>query len=191
MESILAHPPLMSISDERAAAVAARLKRDVGVHRAAQTLADAMACRVGETPRGLSTMLRAEADWYRQTARNLIEIYETCTGITPENAVETRRREEDARKAEAAVQNRVAIERQLAAVAAAERGHELGPWHADGPELGKGIERASCARCRRVAVVDINLDPPRAGLALTTGCLTRPDAFLSQQPDAAREGGGQ
>jgi hypothetical protein len=174
----------------------AEMKREVGIARMAQVLADAMAVRAGELPRGLSGIPSDEREWYRGTVRSLVEIYESVIG-TAAAVLEARQREEEARRAAAAVESRLRIEQQYAAVEAQERGHDMTPWHCSGEELGKGIARASCRRCRRIAVVDIQQQPPRAGLALTTGCLAeadrrdaqiatrrRPDAFLADQHEA-------
>jgi hypothetical protein len=186
--AIVAQTHSMS-DDARAADLAARLKRDVGISRGARVLAEALAVRLGMTPAAFSSLPADERDWCRRTVRSLIEIYEQVTGITPANVDEVRAKDDEAKRAAVAVQNRLDIERSVAAVRASERGHELGPWQGE----GAGVARASCVHCRRVAVVDIHQQPPHAGLALTSGCLSeaerrRPDAFLSAQPNAAREG---
>ena len=55
----------------------ARLKREHGLHRAAQTLADAVRCQRGERPMPLSQMALHEREWFKQTARQLVEMFET------------------------------------------------------------------------------------------------------------------
>lgn len=152
----------------------ARLKRGHGMHRAAQVLADASRCRAGLPPQPLALLEADEREWFKQAARNCIEIFETVTIDREPDAVQARRQTRQEQLA-VALENRLAIERSTAAVRAAERGHELGPWHCDGPDIGRGIERALCLRCKRLAGINVGDDPVLSGPALTEGCLTAAD----------------
>jgi hypothetical protein len=143
--------------------------------RAAQLLADATLVRRGEPPRGLSTMTVDEREWFKQAARQIVELFELLTSDAPPLAqvqAEARAREESRLRAETARDRRLAIERQRGAVVAAERGHDIRPWFAHGEELGQGREQACCHRCRRLAFIDLAKDPALSGPALTEGCLT-------------------
>lgn len=152
-----------------------RLQRDVAFHQAAQTLANAVLVRRGDRPRPLTAMDPHEREWFKQTSRQLIEIFEQqTTGKAPDH--EIRDAEEQQRQArqrdDAAREHRLAIERSRARLAAGDRGHELGVWHAAGPELGSGVEHAECYACRRGVTLDLHLTPAARGAALTEGCLT-------------------
>lgn len=151
---------------ERAVDVAARLKRDVAFHRAAQVLADAIACRAGEAPRNLSAMPPLEREWFKQISRQLIETFETLTAAREPDAVVEQRTREVEKKATAETQ-RMDIARGRARVAAIERGHDLGSWS---PSV-TGV-MASCTRCSRTAFVNLSTDPVAiAGPAIEEGCL--------------------
>ncbi len=144
------------------------LRRAVALHRAAQVLADADHCRDGLSPVPLNRLKPADRAWYLQAARNVIEIFELQTsGREPASVIDQRSRAEI--QLARAIDSRIAIERSTAAVAASERGHELGAWGA-GPL--PGIENARCTRCNRVAVITLGNDPVLSGSALSEGCLT-------------------
>lgn len=76
---------------------------------------------------------------------------------------------------------------EVAAVIAAQQGHELGRWRETNAE---DVEVAYCRHCWRAAVVDVLRDPHLAGPALSERCAPRrPDAFLSNQHEADLRGG--
>lgn len=69
--------------------------------------------------------------------------------------------------------------RDAAGVIATEKGHQLGTWRSAGYTE---IETAHCAKCWRVAVIEVDRDPHLAGPALSERCAPRrPDAFLANQ----------
>lgn len=159
-------PPQTDISD--------LLKRDIGLHRAAQTLADAMRCRDGLRPVPLRNVEPRDREWYRQTARNLIEIFETVTTERePDGAREQREMQAVTEVREQG--NRLAEARARASAAAGQRGHQLGPWHCPGTELGQGRERAQCQTCGRTVFIDIFTAPLYSGMAVVAGCLVAAD----------------
>jgi isoaspartyl peptidase/L-asparaginase-like protein (Ntn-hydrolase superfamily) len=69
---ILEHP---SSPVNPAADIIEHSKHVVGLHYAAQTLANADRCRRGLSPLPMPQLPEEEAVWYRQAARNLIEMY--------------------------------------------------------------------------------------------------------------------
>lgn len=154
--------------------LADRLKRDIGLHRAAQTLADAARCHQGLRPVPLRDLDPRDREWYRQTARNLIEIFETVTmEREPDAAREQREMQEVTELREQ--QGRLAEARARAGAAARQRGHQLGPWHCPGIELGQGRERAECQTCGRTVFIDIFTAPLYSGMAVVAGCLVAAD----------------
>lgn len=158
------------------------LKRDIGLHKAAQTLADATRCRSGLEPLPLSQLNSHDRVWFRQTARNLIEIFETLTNPERERDAERERRERTEQRGEweaanataaaagrrrSALASAFATARSRALDAASGRGHELGAWRADESE-----DFADCRRCgRRVALMFNGDDIVARGAALSEGCL--------------------
>lgn len=168
--------------------LATRLRRDVAIHRGAQLLADAVLCQRGEKPRLLSLLLPAEAEWFKQTARNVIETFEReTTGVDPAAERDAAARALlEAERQRVAVRGRIDEARQRACVATQERGHDVGTWRALSDK--DGHEAAYCQRCNRQVQIDI--DPLIiAGPAVHEGCLTsageaRPDAFLANQQPA-------
>lgn len=147
-----------------------RLKRDIGLHRAAQTLADATRCQLGLRPLPLSQLDARDREWFRQTARNLIEIFETVTTEREPDAVRERREMQEVDEARV-LESRLAVARSRARSAARERGHVLGAWQCAGQELGAGHERAECRTCGRTVFIDVNASPCVSGMALIAGCL--------------------
>lgn len=173
MPSVTHDLPVNSMTDQ-AVDVVARLKarkRDVAFHRAAQLLADATLCRRGQRPTGLVQMDPDEREWFKQAARNVIEIFEQLT-TDRERDVVVEARAREAERQRTAEESRLAIERSRARVGAAERGHDLGSWHCAGTELGRGKEQADCVRCGRTAFIDLSRDRVLSGPALITGCLS-------------------
>lgn len=167
MNSVRGSSPPVNSMTEQAVDVAARLKRDVAFHRAAQVLADAIACRAGEAPRNLSTMPPLEREWFKQTARQAIETFETLTADREPDAVVEQRTREAAKQATAR-ESRISMDRSRARVSAMERGHDLGPWS---PSVTG--EMASCVRCSRTVFINLALEPAAiAGPGVTEGCLT-------------------
>lgn len=152
-----------------------RIQRDVAFHRCAQVLADASLVRDGERPRGLSSMSPIEREWFKQTSRQLIELFEEMTTGKKSDADlrdAEQRQQFEADRQRNAYEHRIAIERSRAAVQAQERGHELGPWHATSDDDVLGAERAVCTACGREVRIDTKAEPALTGAALTTGCLT-------------------
>jgi hypothetical protein len=188
MRSVTHDPPRTSMSDQPTD-LTARLKRDVGLHRAAQTLADAWRCREQLRPVPLNQLEPEAREWFKQTARHLIELFEVVTADREPESEREAREIAIVRMAHVR-ERRMVMERALADGIAADRGHDLNPWapvSADGT-----IERAACSRCARIATIDIRQDPTCvSGPAVTEGCLfaavARPDAFLAGRPDSARE----
>ncbi len=144
------------------------IRRQVAMHCAAQVLADADHCRDGLSPVPLSRLKPADREWYRQAARNVIEIFEQLTINREPDAVAAQRSRAEVQTAQA-TDSRLQIERSRAAVAAADRGHELSAWQ---PGPLPGIEAARCFRCNRAVVISLQEDPVLSGSALTEGCLT-------------------
>jgi hypothetical protein len=184
MRSVPHDPPSMT---HQPTDLPTRVKREIGLHRAAQTLADAYRCREQLRPVPLNQLEPEAREWFKQTARNLIEIFEVVTTEREPDA--EREAREIALVGQAhARQRRLGIERALAGVMASERGHDLNPW---APVSADGlIERAACSRCTRIATIDIRGDHTQtSGPAITEGCLARlrPDAFLAERPDLRRE----
>lgn len=155
--------PVKSMSDERAINVAARLKRDVAIHRAAQTLADAIACRAGETPRGLSVLPADDRDWFKATTKSLIDLYESMLGIEP---IATTAPAPQG-PAIPAVTNRALILRQQGRDSANERGHDMGTYR----PYAEGIEWSVCKACGRSVLIDLSATPSISGSAINEGCL--------------------
>lgn len=147
-----------------------RLKRDHAFHRAAKVLADADLLRRGERPLQLNQMRPNERAWYEQTARHLVEIFEAITlDKQPDAAIDAELLKEQAIVAQRqrAQEDKRAMDRSRARVAALERGHELGLWR----PLGAG-ESALCVRCERAVFLTSSEDPARiTGDALLEGCL--------------------
>lgn len=154
--------------------LAPRLRRDYAIHRAAQLLADAVRVRAAEPALPLTLLPPEVRDWYKATARTLIEVFETMTTGREPDAVQAQREVEAAKFAQS-LESRLAIERSTARVRAIARGHDLGPWSAAGPELQRGVEQAHCRRCVRAARIALGDDPVLSGLALTDGCLVAAD----------------
>jgi hypothetical protein len=152
------------------------LRRRVAMHRAAQLLADAVRCHTGQRPQPLASLQPPDAEWYRQTARNLIEIFETeTTGREPDAVVDARVADAQAQAARhaRALESRLSQERSRARIAAADRGHDLTAF-APFSSL-EGEERAACRRCGRIVEIKLGSDPVIAGSGLTDGCLTSVD----------------
>jgi hypothetical protein len=168
--------------------LATRLRRDVAIYRGAQLLADAVLCQRGESPRLLSLMPPAHAEWFKQTARNVIEAFEReTTGVDAAAERDAAARAVlEAERQRVAVRNQIELARMRAVLAAQERGHTIGTWRAISDR--DGHEAAYCQRCTRQVQIDI--DPLIiAGPAVHEGCLTsaveaRPDAFLANQQPA-------
>lgn len=173
MKSVEASPPPVN-SMTHVPIDLARLKRQHGLHRAAQTLADATLCQRGERPLSLSQMHPDEREWFKQTARHLIEVYELVTQPEREpDSIREKREVEERRLAQSAAQ-RQDIARGRARVASIERGHDLGSWRAYGDhgQLGATGVLASCTRCSRTVFVNLSTDPVGiAGPAIEEGCL--------------------
>ena len=149
------------------------LRRRVAMHRAAQLLADAVRCHSGQRPQPLNSMLAPEAEWYRQTARNLIEIFETeTTGRELDAVVDARvaSAQAQASRHARALESRLSLERSRARLAASDRGHDLTAF-APFSSL-EGQERAACRRCGRIVEIALGLEPVLSGAGLTDGCLT-------------------
>lgn len=146
------------------------LKRDIAMHRAAQILADATRCQHGLRPMPLSQLDRLDREWFKQTARNLIEIFET---ITTERERDADREQRERRSIDAArrMENQLYLARAWGVNAARALGHDPGPWTCHGPELGQGRERAQCRTCGRTVFINISSDPPFSGMAVVAGCI--------------------
>lgn len=150
--------------------LAERLQRDIAMHRAAQTLADATRCRQGLRPLPLTELDRHDCAWFKQTARHLIEIFET---ITTEREPDSQRELRERRSVEAArrLENRLHEARARGAAAAHRRGHDMGPWSCPDPERAPGHERAQCQTCGRTVFINIASDPVFSGMAVVAGCM--------------------
>src|SRR6185436_7070796 len=85
------------------------LRREVAMHRAAQVLADADHCRDGLSPVPLNRLKPADREWFKQAARNVIEIFEHLTIGREADAVAAARTRTEAQAARA-VESRIAIE---------------------------------------------------------------------------------
>lgn len=147
-----------------------RLKRDIGMHRAAQVLADATRCQTGQAPLPLSQLDPRDREWFRQAARNIIEIFETVTSEREPDAVREQREMEvvtDHRD----VMQQVAAAEHRARHNAARRGHVLDLWEQSPSPLSPTRTRARCKNCGRTVFVDITCDPPYTGMAIISGCL--------------------
>lgn len=150
-----------------------RLKRDHAFHRAAQLLADAFRCREGLAPLPLVQMDPDERAFFKQAARNAIEVFELIAEKRSPDAEQAKAEAvagDQARRLEEALANRLAIERSRARFIATERGHDLTMWAPSGSVEGE--EQACCKRCTRDAHISIGADPVLSGSALTEGCLT-------------------
>jgi hypothetical protein len=144
------------------------LRRSVAMHRAAQVLADATLCRRGDPPLPLNRMDPHEREWFKQAAKNVIEIYEhLTTGRESDDVADATSRAEQ--KLASAIRERLSQERSRARLAAAERGHDLSAW---APQALPGIEASRCRRCSRAVVITLGNDPVLSGSALAEGCLT-------------------
>lgn len=151
----------------------ARLKRDLGMHRAAQVLADASRCRAGLSALPLTQLDADEREWFKQAARNCIEIFETVTIDREPDAVRAQRDTDAERRSSRlaqALESRLSIERSEGRVAASDRGHDLTSWQPTG--RGEGNEVAHCRRCSRSVAITLGSEPVLSGSALTEGCLT-------------------
>ena len=143
------------------------LRRSVAMHRAAQVLADATRCRRGDPPAPLNRLDPHEREWFKQAARNVIEIYEhLTTGRDSDDVADATHRQEQ--KLATAIRERLSQERSRARLAAAERGHDLSAW---APQALPGIEASRCRRCARAVVITLGNDPVLSGSALSEGCL--------------------
>lgn len=161
-------PFAVSVNDMTTTELQRLTNRSIGFYRAAQILADACMCRAGLQPESLKTMDRAEAIWFKQTAQQLIHIFEEITvGKQPVPEQEPRLGPHPREEA-------INQERQRAQLAAAERGHELSTW---GPVVMGPIydESASCVRCGRHVTIVVQDGPPLSltheGPALDEGCI--------------------
>jgi len=147
-----------------------RLARDVAFYRAGQLLADATRCRDGLPPEPLTALNRHDKQWFLQTARQLIEIFETETqGPARDAAAAARHADQQQARAFEAELLRM---RTHARRAAQGRGHDLGTW-LPGP-VRVADETATCTQCGRAAhliAVDEALRIEAAGAALAEGCL--------------------
>lgn len=155
----------------------ARIRRDVALHIAAQTLADADRCRQGLAPVSLRELGAHEAIWYRQTARNLIELFEAKVYASE---VSTAAQLQQAQRI--AMEAGVQIARTAAGMKASARGHELEAFQPVRVE-GSFDEYAVCARCRRIARIEVINTPLRieyCGAALSEGCL-----MIAGEPDGS------
>jgi hypothetical protein len=150
-----------------------RLRRDHGMHRAAQVLADASRIRQGLRPLPLKAIDPEDRAWFKQAARQAIEVFELVTQPDREPDAVVEQRETAAAQASTklalALESRLAIERSKASVQAAERGHELSTWQPTHPVDGE--EMARCQRCGRHVRISLGAEPVLTGLALTEGCL--------------------
>jgi hypothetical protein len=146
------------------------LNRDIAMHRAAQTLADATRCRLGLAPSPLTQLDPHDREWFKQTARNLIEIFETIT-MQREPDAEREQRERRSIKAARRLENRLYEARARGGAAAKARGHELGVWICPDPKRDPGHERAQCQACGRTVFINIASDPIFSGMAVVAGCM--------------------
>ncbi len=147
-----------------------RLRRDHGLHRAAQLLADATRIRQGLSAQPLARLNPDDREWFKQTARHQIEVFELVTQPDREPDAVREQREAEDRRLATALENRFAIERSRASVTARERGHKLATWHRLEPETGQ--ETSFCLRCMRIVRITLGDEPTLSGAALTEGCLT-------------------
>lgn len=147
-----------AMSDQRAINVSARLKRDVAIHRAAQVLADATACRAQQEPRGLTSMPAEERDWFKATARQLVDIYLQITGVQPIAPI--------GEPPVIPLSNEASrmILRQQARDAATARGHLMDVFQ----PIEAGRDGSMCRRCGRLVFIDSAI----YGAAIDEGCLT-------------------
>jgi hypothetical protein len=148
------------------------LKRDIAMHRAAQTLADATRCHQGQSPVPLSRMDPLEREWFKQAARNVVEIFERVTEPDRESDADREQREMREVTEQREYDSLIAAARARASAAARQRGHDLGPWHCPGTELGQGRERAECRTCGRTVFIDAFSAPLYSGMAVVAGCLS-------------------
>lgn len=145
-------------------------ERAVGFNRAAQILADASRCRAGEPPVSLKQLPASEAVWYRQTAEQLIQIFEEITLGKPPAREEVPRLVHPREEA-------IGQERQRARLAATQRGHALSTF----ATVNDGFhdEQAACARCARAVRITVVDGPPlqvtHDGDAIQEGCLVAAD----------------
>ena len=165
MERVTQHQPAANESG-----LSARLTRDIGLHRAAQTLADATRCRTGLTPLPLTQLDPRDREWFRQTARHLVEIFETITQPDRELDADREERERAERRAESTAADQA---RRRGSATGARRGHTLGAWLTSGVDS----ETAACVHCGRSVTIDLSpatwfRADSLAGSALTSGCLT-------------------
>lgn len=145
-----------------------RLRRDVGIYRAAQVLYDADRVRAGLPPQPLTACEPLEREWFKQTARHMVEAFEAQTVEAADRPAQVDARATESMRLAQAARAQMDIERSRAAADASERGHELGTWH----PTGNGREAAICGRCARVAQIDMTKQPTRFGAALEQGCIT-------------------
>ena len=140
----------------------------------AESLARAVAVRLERPIVAMDDLPPAERRWSRDTAKELIEIFELATGATEDP---------EAIHQDIAVQNQgereleseLGRQRSRARVAAIGLGHEdMGGWHDAAPDA-PAHEISVCARCRREAqLVIVDTAPPRVeivGPAVKEPCL--------------------
>lgn len=154
--------------------LAPRLRRDVAFSQAAQLLADADRSRDGLPRLLLAGLPPKERDYYKATARALIEVFERMTAGKEPDGVLRQREADTTRKNEIlarARESRMSIERSRASIVATERGHDMQPWHASLEEIEAGVNRSKCYRCQRTATITLGDDPVLSGAALIEGCL--------------------
>lgn len=146
--------------------VQAILKRGIGKHQAAQVAANMVRNRAGEQSLPIKVLPADEKAFFYQLADKMIDAFEEgAFDKQPQSLEESRRLERDAY---------LLIERQTAQLAAASRGHEMGPW---GNVPDRFDETSACVRCSRVAVLVVSYEATeieirRHGTALTEGCLS-------------------
>ena len=168
--AILTQDPTITTAAANLHSLADRLKRDIGMHRAAQTLADATRCQRGLRPMSLRDLDPSEREWFRQAARNVIEVFETET--TEREPDDDRMRREMAAVREARTEsNLIASSRARAIYRATHLGHRLGHWESAPIDGSPSRERAACQTCGRTVFVDTTCDVPFSGMAIEVGCL--------------------
>lgn len=166
MSSVASSSP--SVNDISMAELQRLTNRAIGLYRAAQVLADATLCRAGQRPESLKSMDPVEAVWFKQTAAQLIEIFEEITGVSAPPIDKIQRL--SAHPREEAINQ----ERQRARLAALARGHELATF---APLVAGDIhdEGAACVRCLRSVRIVVIDGPPlqitHEGAAIEEGCL--------------------
>lgn len=168
MKSILAQPNVLPMP-------AFDPKREVALHYAADLLAKASQVKAGETAVTWNQRPMAEREWFRQTAREVIDTFLLkAYGVElpkPEQPADTAR---ESARFEAILQ-----QRSLATVRARERGHTLSAF---ARMSGAVDEEARCERCDRSAKILVTLTCDERlllaldGPALLEGCLVDAEA---------------